>query len=68
MEGNLECLNCFVVVGEWFMEFGDDVNNKNEDHFLKPISYALKFQEKFMTWSYLFFVYMTSFNQNCLGN
>ena len=29
------------------MEFGDDVNNKNEDHFLKPISYALKFQEKF---------------------
>ena len=47
MEGNLECLNCFVVVGEWCMEFGDDVNNKNEDHFLKPISYALKFQEKF---------------------
>ena len=29
------------------MEFGDDVNNKNEDRFLKPISYALKFQEKF---------------------
>ena len=45
MEGNLECLNCFVVVAEWCMEFGDDVNNKNEDRFLKPISYALKFQE-----------------------
>ena len=45
MEGNLEYLNCFVVVAEWCMEFGDDVNNKNEDRFLKPISYALKFQE-----------------------
>ena len=50
------------------MEFGDDVNNKNEDRFLKPISYALKFQEVSWLEAYLFVVYIASFNQNCLGN